>query len=702
MKSFGKTVGFIIIFGSSTLSALGGMISGTVKGPDGSAFKGAFVRARNLKSKITIIVLSNRQGEYRIQNVTPGTYQVSATAVGYKSDVHTDVKVDGMQAVSLDFGLQKGTVQWSDLSIHQGQILLPDDPGKTVLFTRCESCHGWSSKIASMRRDEDGWWEAVRLMQDPGRGVGDGRITEKLATELVPYLTREFGLNSELTPSPAMLPEYEKTTHGEFSDDAMKIIYVDYDLPGPNRFPWNANPDNRGNVWMPFGWTANRIAELNSKTGEVEEFNVPPATSPRTAVHVHSVLEAPDGKVWFVEDTQCRLSKFDPKAQKFTQYLPPSCKQSPDGEKPGGEGDAGDGGATSVRMDRFGNLWASGPTLWRFDPKTEKFMEFPEGGNAYGIELDKKEGNVWFTQLDEGKIGRADIRTLKITRWTPPATERLALINKDRPKEIGNTQTYPKSAGPRRITSDSNGIIWFGEWWAGNIGRFDPKTETFREFPLPGSDQTPYAVGVDRNNYVWYASYDNDILGCLDPDSGAVVEYPFPYRDNGLRELLPDSQGRMWFGAPSNNKVGYFIPPEKPVASAGVPDPQAGTWKLNLEKSKNSSLYPLPKSETLLIQEQEDGLKVVGDEVTAEGKTVHFEYSARYDGQDYPETGSPAVDTVAMRRINATTMESIDKKAGKVVMTIRRVISKDGRTRTTTAKDAKGEPMGWVAVFDRQ
>src|ERR1700704_4201641 len=37
-------------------------ITGTVKGPDGQAFRGAFVQARNAKTKITVNVLSDNQG----------------------------------------------------------------------------------------------------------------------------------------------------------------------------------------------------------------------------------------------------------------------------------------------------------------------------------------------------------------------------------------------------------------------------------------------------------------------------------------------------------------------------------------------------------------------------------------------------------------------------------------------------------------
>jgi virginiamycin B lyase len=115
---------------------------------------------------------------------------------------------------------------------------------------------------------------------------------------------------------------------------------------------------------------------------------------------------------------------------------------------------------------------------------------------------------------------------------------------------------------------DSKGIVYFGEWWGGQdgqhgqIGRFDPKTETFKEYPLPDPAPTPYGIGVDRNDFVWYNSNYDDILGRLDPATGNVVEYPFPYSDNGIREIVPDAAGRMWFTTPFNNKAGYFIPPK--------------------------------------------------------------------------------------------------------------------------------------------
>ena len=142
-----------------------------------------------------------------------------------------------------------------------------------------------------------------------------------------------------------------------------------------------------------------------------------------------------------------------------------------------------------------------------------------------------------------------------------------------------------------------------------------------------------------------------------------------------------------------------------PIALCGA-DPFAGTWKLNLEKSKEASDHPrLPKSETINVEEQDSGLKVANDQVNAQGKSIQFGYSAKFDGKKYPETGSPVVDTVEMKRINARTIEVTNLgKDGTVVTTIRSVISPDGKTRTSTlkAKDAKGATVSWVAVFDKQ
>ena len=49
-------------------------ITGTVAGPDGKPFRGAFVQAKNIKTKITTSVLSDNQGRYAIENLPAGDF----------------------------------------------------------------------------------------------------------------------------------------------------------------------------------------------------------------------------------------------------------------------------------------------------------------------------------------------------------------------------------------------------------------------------------------------------------------------------------------------------------------------------------------------------------------------------------------------------------------------------------------------------
>ena len=132
-------------------------------------------------------------------------------------------------------------------------------------------------------------------------------------------------------------------------------------------------------------------------------------------------------------------------------------------------------------------------------------------------------------------------------------------------------------------------------------------------------------------------------------------------------------------------------------------DPHVGTWKLNLAKSKYNP-GPPPKSQTLKIQAQENGLKYVSDSVDAEGKATHNEFAAKYDGKDYAYLGSPDVDTLAYTKVDANTLDFVTKKGGKEVEKGRAVVSVDGKTRTVTSKgkNAKGQDTSRTSVYVKQ
>lgn len=133
-------------------------------------------------------------------------------------------------------------------------------------------------------------------------------------------------------------------------------------------------------------------------------------------------------------------------------------------------------------------------------------------------------------------------------------------------------------------------------------------------------------------------------------------------------------------------------------------DPQVGVWRLNVAKSKYSP-GPAPKSATTRIEAAGAGTKIIVDQALADGTMRHWEVTANYDGKDNPVTGNnPDADMVARTRTNATTVQTISKKGGKVTITQTSAVSSDGKTRTVTTKgvNASGQQVNNVAVYEKQ
>ena len=94
-------------------------------------------------------------------------------------------------------------------------------------------------------------------------------------------------------------------------------------------------------------------------------------------------------------------------------------------------------------------------------------------------------------------------------------------------------------------------------------------------------------------------------------------------------------------------------------------DPSVGTWKLDVAKSKYNP-GPAPKSATVTYEETSDGIKRTGETIGADGKKTSFEYTAKYDGKDYPVTGSDQFDAITLKRVNDHTVAATLKKSGKL------------------------------------
>ena len=133
---------------------------------------------------------------------------------------------------------------------------------------------------------------------------------------------------------------------------------------------------------------------------------------------------------------------------------------------------------------------------------------------------------------------------------------------------------------------------------------------------------------------------------------------------------------------------------------AQSPDPLVGTWKLNVAKSKGTP----GTSGTTKIEAVGTGLRFTVDLAGPDGAN-HWVFTATSDGKDNPVTGnSPFGDTGAIKRVDARTITTTDKQAGKVLSTQTIVVAADGKTRTVTIKgvNAKGQALDSVAFYEKQ
>ena len=132
-------------------------------------------------------------------------------------------------------------------------------------------------------------------------------------------------------------------------------------------------------------------------------------------------------------------------------------------------------------------------------------------------------------------------------------------------------------------------------------------------------------------------------------------------------------------------------------------DHSIGTWKFNAAKSKYDP-GPAPKTNEVTIVAAGKGVTVTTKGTDSAGKPTATSYTANYDGKDVPVKGGVGYDMVALKLVDANTVESVRKQAGKVVQTLMSVVSADGKTRTTTTTgtDAMGHKINNVVMFDKQ
>ena len=269
--------------------------------------------------------------------------------------------------------------------------------------------------------------------------------------------------------------------------------------------PHDVSPAPDGKVW----YTAQRqgaLGILDPATGEVEQVPLGEGSAP------HGVITGPDGAAWITDSGLNAIVRFDPRTREIKHFPLPE--------------DAGYANLNTAAFGGAGILWFTGQSgvYGRLDPATGEIRVYPAPGGRgpYGITA-TPDGVVYYASLAGSHIARIDGTTGQVTVIEPPT----------------------RNQGARRVWSDSRGDIWVSEWNAGQLSRYNPASDSWRSWRLPGPSPRAYAVFVDLQDVVWVSDFGANAVLRFEPTTERFTSFPGSEPGANVRQIL-GRPGEVW------------------------------------------------------------------------------------------------------------------------------------------------------------
>jgi virginiamycin B lyase len=357
----------------------------------------------------------------------------------------------------------------------------PDGPGKEILTTTCNTCHEANRVRAGYT--PEGWRTVIRMMLN-----FEVPIPQDKVDTLTDYLIKNFPER----PRPAAV----------LIEGPVEANIKQWPVPTPGSRPHDPLAASDGAIWWT-GQLSSKLGRLDPKSGTLKEYPVRMQTAP------HGLVEDKDGNIWFTGNHLGLIGKLDPKTGQVTEYK--TTAKDPH----------------TLAIDQTGIVWFTAQnanTLGRLDPKTGeiKLVTSPTpNSRPYGLLINSK-GVPVFVEFGSNKIATIDPATMAIKEYPLPNAasrpRRLALGPNDEvyyadfsrgylgrlDLATGAHKEWPSPSGPQSQPYGmvfTKGAVWYNESFAkpNTIVRFDPKTEKFQSWPIPGGGDIVRNMSVTRD-----------------------------------------------------------------------------------------------------------------------------------------------------------------------------------------------------------
>ena len=376
---------------------------------------------------------------------------------------------------------------------------LPEGKGKEVVAATCNACHPLMARVGSGYTVK-GWQTVMRMMTNQGAAVPADQ-----ATLIKQYLIKTF-------------PEKGKPA-GVVVAGPVKVAIKSWQAPTPGSRPHDPLAASDGSLWYT-GQMANVLGRVDSRAGKVKEYRLKTAHS-----GPHGLVEDKDGNIWYTGNTGALIGKLDPKTGTVTEYKIPD----PNVHDP-----------HTLMFDRSEILWftvQNANRIGRLDPASGEIKLFTpptNGARPYGMAVNSK-GTVFFDEFGTNKIGSIDPKTLEIREYLLPDA----------------------ASRPRRIAVTGDDIVWYTDFARGYLGRLDPATGKVIEWQSPsGPRSEPYGISA-INDVIWYSESNAtpNMVVRFDPKTEKFQSWPIPGGGNIVRNTSVTRDGNFVLANSLMNQV---------------------------------------------------------------------------------------------------------------------------------------------------
>jgi virginiamycin B lyase len=290
-------------------------------------------------------------------------------------------------------------------------------------------------------------------------------------------------------------------------------VLQEFSVPTGSR-PHDVAPAADGTVWYT-AQGSGELGQLNPVTNQTNHIALGQGSAP------HGVIVGPDGAPWITDGGLNAILRVDPETKEVKVFALP-------------EG-TGYANLNTATFDKNGTLWFTGQSgiYGRLNPVNGGVQVFdaPRGQGPYGIAT-APNGSVYYASLAGSYIARIDLETGTANVLEPPTPNQ----------------------GARRVWPDSQGRIWVSEWNVGQVAVYNPATQEWKEWRIPGSNPMPYAVYVDNKDMVWLSDFGANAMVRFDPSQETFEIFPIPSPQANVRQIL-GLPGEVWGAESGSDKL---------------------------------------------------------------------------------------------------------------------------------------------------